>query len=93
MTYMQGLGSNNNLLSPTASVTMESDFSKSVSTLSSNFSNIHKSVDRLVEAHEKQIRIQKEVHEKQIQIQREHNEFIEKKFNKLIECLSGGVTV
>jgi hypothetical protein len=93
MTYMQGMGSNDNLLSSTASVTMESDFSKSVSTLSSNFSNIHKSVDRLVEVHEKQIRIQKEAHEKQIQIQREHNEFIEKKFNKLIECLSGGVTV
>ena len=62
MTYMQGMGSNNNLLSSTASVTMESDFSKSVSTLSSNFSNIHKSVDRLVEVHEKQIRIQKEAH-------------------------------
>jgi hypothetical protein len=54
MTYLQGMGSNNNLLSSTASVTMESDFSKSVSTLSSNFSNIHKSVDRLVEVHEKQ---------------------------------------
>jgi hypothetical protein len=89
MLYMQCVGPNNNLLSPTASITMESDLSKSVSTLSSNFSNIHKSVDRLVEVHEKQI----QMHEKQIQIQKEHNEFMEKKFNKLIECLMGGVTL
>jgi len=93
MLYMQCVGPNNNLLSPTASITMESDLSKSVSTMSSNFLNIHKSVDRLVEVHEKQILMQKEVHEKQIQILKEHNDFLEKKIDKLIECLSAWVTV
>ena len=81
MVYMQGLGQNNNLVSHTISVTRESDLSKSVSTLSSIL-NIYKSVDRLVE-----------VQEQQFQIQKEHNKLMEKRFDKLIECLSGGVTL
>ena len=81
---MQGLGQNDNLLSPAASVTMESDLAKSVSTLSSGFSNIHKSVDKLVEVHEKQILMQKEVHEKQIQVLKEHNDFLAKNLTNLL---------
>ena len=79
---MQGLEHNNIEAIPTASVTMETDLSNSVSTLSSNFSNIYKTVERLVE-----------VQEKQIEIQKEYNDFMRKTFDKLIECISPGFTV
>ena len=74
---MQGLGQNNIEAIPTANVTMETDLSNSVSTLRSNFSNIYKTVQRLVE-----------VQEKQIEIHKKHNDFMRKTFNNLIGCIS-----
>jgi len=79
---MQGLGQNNNQFTPTAGVTMDSERSQSVSTLSSSLSQMHKTVERLVE-----------VQEKLIAIQVEHNKFMRSKFDKLIECIGHGVTL
>jgi hypothetical protein len=79
---VQGLGYNNNQPQSAINVTMTTSSSKCVSTLSSNFSNLCKTVERLVE-----------VQEKQIAIQMQQTDVISRGPKRLIESLSHGPTM